>query len=377
MKRIIKIGMDVHSTNYTLCALESRFGERDHVLAEVQVAPEYKQIILFINGIKSKCGLENDYDIECGYEAGCLGYSLYNQLTASGINCVILAPSTMLSQQGKRVKTDRRDAVLIAQCLSCGTYHAVYIPDEEDDSIKEFLRMRDDHVSALKKIKQQISALCLRHGELYDGAKWTRAHLRWIRSLKLSPMYQETLDEYMATYDSLSSKIERLDLRIEELSEQERYQENVKKLSCLLGIKTHTAMSLLVETGDFQRFSKGNTYAAYLGLAPGESSSGEHIHRTGVSKAGNSHLRSLLVEASQTICKGKIGYKSKALRARQAGCPAEVIAYADRANERLRRRYYHMIGKGKKHNVAITAVARELACFVWGMVTNNIYPKAA
>ena len=150
----------------------------------------------------------------------------------------------------------------------------------------------------------------------------------------------------------------------------------VKELGCLLGIKTHTALSLIVETGDFDRFAKGNTYAAYLGLAPGEKSSGDHINRTGLSKAGNSHLRRLLIESARGICKGAIGHKSKELKSRQEGNKADVIAYADKANTRLRSRYYKMIRHGKKKNVAVAAIARELACFVWGMMTDNISMRA-
>jgi transposase len=201
------------------------------------------------------------------------------------------------------------------------------------------------------------------------------AHWKWLKQLELSLLYRETLDEYMASYEEQVAKIERFDLRIEELASQEKYHEKVKKLSCFLGIKTHTALSLIVETGDFERFAKGNTYAAYLGLAPGESSSGEHIQRGGITKAGNSHLRLLLIEAAGGICKGAIGHKSKDLRARQNGNTAEVIAYADKANTRLRSRYYKFIRHGKKRNVAVAAIARELACFVWGMMTDNIEPR--
>lgn len=372
MYRIIKIGMDVHSKNYTLCAMEPVIGEEDRVFANIQVTADYKNILMFIDDLKLKLGIDDEYDIVCGYEAGCLGYSLYNQLTSAGVKCVILAPTTMLTQQGKRVKTDARDALMIAQCLSYGGYHAVYIPTEEDDSVKEYIRMRDDHKLALKKIKQQINAFCLRHGHHYTGTKWTIKHVSWLRKLELLPIYRETMDEYMASYEEQTAKIERFDKRIEELASQERYEEKSKKLGCFLGIKTHTALSLIVETGDFTRFAKGNTYAAFLGLAPGESSSGEHINRTGISKAGNSHLRLLLIEAARGICKGAVGHKSKELKSRQRGNPARVIAYADKANTRLRSRYYKLIRHGKKKNVAVAAIARELACFVWGMMTDNI-----
>lgn len=377
MYRIIKIGMDVHSTNYTLCAMEPVIGAEDRIFANIKVTPDYKNILMFIENLKLKLGLNDTYDIECGYEAGCLGYSLYNQLTAAGVKCVILAPTTMLTQQGQRIKTDARDAVMIAQCLSYGGYHPVYIPTQEDDSVKEYLRMRDDHKLALKKVKQQINAFCLRHGYHYEKTKWTIAHLKWLKQLEMPGLYRETMDEYMASYEEQTAKIERFDSRIEEIASQERYQEKVKKLVCFLGIKTHTALSLIVETGDFERFAKGNIYAAYLGLAPGERSSSDDINRLGITKAGNRYLRLLLIESAGGICKGAVGHKSKDLRQRQNGNPADVIAYADKANTRLRSRYYKFIRHGKKRNVAVAAIARELACFIWGMMTDHISMRTA
>lgn len=190
-------------------------------------------------------------------------------------------------------------------------------------------------------------------------------------------LIRETMDEYMATYEELTAKFARYDQRIQEIAGQEQYREKVRKLECFLGIKTHTALSLIVETGDFVRFRKGNVYAAYLGLAPGEHSSAESGSRLGITKAGNSHLRCLMIEASGGICKGQIGKKSKDLIARQAGNPTDVISFADKANTRLRSKYYRLIRHGKKRNVAVAAVARELACFVWGMMTDNIHGNAA
>ena len=379
MYRILKIGMDVHTTNFTLCALESKFGEEDQILANITAGPDHKNVLDFIRRIKEKMDPkgQDEIDVECGYEAGCLGYSLFHTLTACKLKCRILAPTTMLSEQGPRIKTDRRDAKLIAQCLSNGGYHAVYIPTAEDNAVKEYVRMRDDHKLALKKVKQQTNALCLRFGFFYDGTHWTGMHLKWLRSLKLPELIRETLDEHLATYDELTAKIDRYDRRIQEIAAQSEYQEKVRKLECFLGIKTHTALSLIVETGDFIRFRKGNVYAAYLGLAPGEHSSAESGGRLGITKAGNSHLRRLLIEAAGGICKGQIGKKSKDLIARQKGNLADVIAYADKANVRLRSKYYRLTRHGKKRNVAVAAVARELACFVWGMMTDNIHGNAA
>ena len=235
--------------------------------------------------------------------------------------------------------------------------------------------MRNDHKIALKKVKQQISAFCLRQGYHYDATvkHWTQAHLKWLRALKPEGLYLDILTEYLSTYDQLTDKIERMDRRIEELAGEPEYREGVKKLSCFLGIKTQAALSTMVEVGDFKRFSSAQRFSAYLGLVPGEHSSSESRNRLGITKAGNSHIRTLLVEAAQSYTRGRVGFKSKALKERQYGNPADVIAYADKANERLRRKYYTMVlTKGKKANVVKTAIARELACFMWGMMTGNL-----
>ena len=220
MYRILKIGMDVHTTNYTLCALESKFGEEDVVLANITVGPDHKNVLDFVRRIKEKMDpkSKDKIDVECGYEAGCLGYSLYQLLTACKLKCTILAPTTMHSEKGTRIKTDRRDAKLIAQCLSNGGYHAVHIPTAEDNAVKEYVRMRDDHKIALKKLKQQTNALCIRFGFYYDGTKWTGLHLKWLRALKLPELIRETLNEYLATYEELTTKIARFDQRIQEIA---------------------------------------------------------------------------------------------------------------------------------------------------------------
>lgn len=147
----------------------------------------------------------------------------------------------------------------------------------------------------------------------------------------------------------------------------------MQQLSCFIGIKTHTSLFLLVETGDFARFAKAHHFASYLGLTPSEQSSGENIRRGSITKAGNAEMCRLLIEAAHSIGRGQIGYKSKALKASDS----QVIAYADRANERLRRKFYRMIRQGKRYNVAITAVARELACFIWGMMTGHFDVRKA
>ena len=370
MNTIAFIGMDVHTSSYTLCVYDEVTQDAKHV---VRTEADPLNVLKYISNLRYRY-YEPGTEFICGYEAGCLGYSLYRYLEGHNQRCVILAPSTMHREQSRPIKNDRRDAKLIAQCLAHGTYKAVYVPDEKDDAVKEYIRMRTDHKDALKKIKQQILALTARLGHQYaKGNYWTQAHLKWLRSLQLGGVYQETLLEYLATYDRLSEAIERFDARIEELAEDDRYRENVKKLVCFKGVRTHTALSLLVETGDFNRFEKAGQFAAYLGLVPGQHDSGGHGKNCGITKTGNKHLRTLLVEAAQGFSHGRPGSKGRVLKARQAGNPPDVLEYADRANERLRRKYGRLTAMSlKRSNVAKAAVARELACFIWGMMTGRL-----
>ncbi len=369
MKSIVYVGMDVHSSNYTLFCYMI---ENDKCFATVQMEPDYKEILKYLNKVQENIG--GSCEFHCGYEAGCLGYALYHQLVDHGVDCTILAPSTMHTYKKYEIKTDKRDAMKIARCLAFNTYRAVYIPIKEDSNVKEYIRMRDAHKLALKKVKQQIMAFCLRYDFRFTSGKgyWTQKHLAWLRSLEMDVLMREILDEYLQTYQNMADKIERFDKRIEELAGGIAYAEKVKKLFSLICIRTHTALALVVETGDFARFAKANQYAAFLGLVPGERSSGDKQNRTGITKAGNTHLRRLLTEAAQCYGRGRIGFKAKVLKARQYGNIPETIAYADKANERLRRKFYHMVLKNnKKHNVVTAAVARELACFVWALMTGR------
>ena len=377
MAIILYVGMDVHSTNFTLCTLTLKVNTEtglaeESISNQVQIEPDYKMILSYLSRIRE---IYNPEEVKfiCGYEAGCLGYSLYHQLTQSGVDCKIMAPSTMpVSVSGQKKKTDRRDAERIAKCLAYNTYKPVFVPSGMDNQIKEYIRMRDDHKSALKRVKQQILALCMRNGISFGKQYWTKAHLDWLKSLDIADFLRETLDEYLLTFMTLSEKVERMDRRIEEFAELPNYKEKVQRLSCLIGIKAHTAMATIVETGDFDRFASADKYAAYLGLVPIERSSGDKQCLSSISKAGNSHIRMLLTESAQCYSRGKVGYKSKVLKSRQKSNSPAVVAYADKANERLRRKYYHMIQHGKRGNVTITAIARELACFIWGLMTNHI-----
>lgn len=370
MTSITYVGLDVHTTNYTAACYRY---ETDNAFAVVTLKPKAEEIVKYLKRVRKD--LDEDCEILCGYEAGCLGYSLYHELTAKGINCVIMAPSTMETAPANRIKTDKRDAVKIAKCLARGSYSAVYVPTDEDNAVKEYIRMRDDIRNDLKRTKQQITAFCIRNGKIFKNVVgknyWTAKHLDWLKKLEFNhPILRKTLDEYLTIYFNLSEKVESYDMEIEEFSHMPRYEEPVKKLCCFTGIATHTAMAIISEISDFSRFATAEGFSAYLGLVPGEHTSSNNRNQLSITKQGNTHIRRLLVEAAQSYTKGRVGQKSAALKKRQAGMPSKTIAYADKCTERLKKKFIRL-ALHSSHNTAKTAIARELSCFIWGMMTDH------
>jgi len=182
MTSILYIGMDVHKENYTLCGYSI---DEDKLQYQQKISPDYKLILKYLEQIRTR--YPGEVEFVCGYEAGCLGYTLYHQLTNHGVKCVILAPTTMAITNKNRVRTDKRDAGNIARCLAFRTYSEVLVPTAEDESVKEFIRMRGDQKKAQKVIKQQILAMVLRHGFRFEIGKnyWTLKHVTWLKSLYL------------------------------------------------------------------------------------------------------------------------------------------------------------------------------------------------
>ena len=366
MSSVIYVGMDVHQDSFSLCALASSSGE---IIRETRCSADVKNVVKFINHLP-----ENESNqVTLGYEAGIWGYSLHNRLVELGYDCVILAPSTMYSNaKHQMVKNDHQDAQMIAHNLASGTYKVVYVPDQEDDEVKEFIRLIKAMKKELKQTKQRIRAFVLRNGFRFERTPWTGVYLEWLSQLQLPRIKKMVLDEYLIHYHELTDKIERLSRLLGDLSHQERYQEPISKLRCFKGIDTVAAMTIHVETSDFSRFPNARAYAAYLGLTPSEHSSGKNVSLGRITKQGNSTIRTTLVESAEGLVRGNPSKKSKKLKARQINQSGRVINYADRAVNRLHERYERMINEGKPRNVAIIAVARELACFIWGMENGKI-----
>lgn len=373
MKSLIYIGMDVHKESYFLATYLVKTSE---IIGETKLEAKpslVKKYIEEITKVLQEKGYEELEFITC-YEAGCLGFSLYKELTYLGINCKIVAPTTLTKSLDANVKkNDRKDAIMLARNLAFGTCSFVHIPDDIDLETREYIRMRNTHKKALKKIKQVILAFTLRCGHKYENKTyWTIKHIKWLNDLKLSDSLRLILDEYLDTYNKFVDKLERLDEKILDISNTSRYKEDTDKLNCLKGITKQGALTIISEIGDFKRFATPNELSSYLGLVPKERSSAGKGPNLGITKLGNALVRTQLVESAQSIIKGVIGYKSKRLKLKQSGKDIKIISYCDRAIERLMNRYRHLIFSGLHHNKAIVAIARELSSFIWGLMNNKL-----
>ena len=246
----------------------------------------------------------------------------------------------------------------------------------EAGSKKEFTRARCSKKRQLKKAKQELLFFLLRMEMIYPekGSYWTQSHFEWLRTVQFKDKWlQLAFEEYFSEVNELMAKVARLDAQIKQKAENSEIKNDVEKLICFTGIDYLTAVSIVAEVGDFSRFSNAKAFSNYIGLCPGEDSSGLRVRHTAITKAGNSRVRQLLIESAKSIKYGRLcSAKSKRLIQRQEGKSPLVIQYADMAIARIRHKMLSMERKGLHYNVITTAAARELFCFIWGMMTGNI-----
>jgi len=370
------IGIDVHKDSFSLCTY---CPETNSFVGEITTASSSKMVANYIKRLQKDVG--PNVSVISGYEAGPTGFGLHRDLSKAGLNSKVMAPTTIYEKKGgNRVKTDRGDARKISKTLYWEAFKEVVPLSVQDEATRDYIRMRDDRKDALKRAKQQIQSFLLRKSKHYPerGTSWTQRYRAWLKSCTFElPADQLTFDEYYAEVCRLEEAVERFDQQVEEYSQDDRYREKTAVLRCFGGIDTHIAMAIVCEIGDFSRFATAKEFSSYIGLCPGQQSSGGKTQMTGITKAGNGHIRKLLTESANSMARTTIFNKSKRLKARQAGNPASVIAYADRGTSRIRYKYKKMIQEGKNSNLAKAACAREIACFVWGMMTGNIYGEVA
>jgi transposase len=358
------IGLDVHARSVRAAVIDSSTGE----VIEVKLPAVNVEIADWVAQIAGRHG-----PVHVAYEAGPTGFGLARRLVSDGVSVTVAAPSKIIRPAGDRVKTDARDAILLARLLRMGELVPVRVPTVVEESARDLVRARDDERTDLMAARHRLSKLLLRRGLVYEKDRaWTGAHDAWLRGVRrdgLDDAGAGTLAAFDAGYDTVSSILARrgrLDRDIAAMAADSPFTDVTRRLGCLRGISTLTGFGLAVEIGDWDRFT-GRTIAAFVGLVPSEHSSGGTRSLGAITKTGNTHARRLLIEAAWHH---KPVYRpGKVMKDRWALAPAPVVARADAGNRRLHHRWDVLSAHKKKHTVATTAIARELAGWCWSLAT--------
>jgi transposase len=302
------------------------------------------------------------------YEAGPCGYGIYRQITQLGHLCDVVAPSLIPTRPGDRVKTDRRDAESLARLHRAGELTPVWVPDKEQEAMRDLTRAREDMKAIEKQTRQRLGAFLLRHGKIYDAGKsrWTQAHFRWLERVKFEvPVQQIVFQEYIDAVKQAQRRVADLEEEMHKALDGWILAPVVEALMSLRGVKLITAMTVMAELGDITRFDSPRQLMKYLGLVPSEHSSGGTTRRGGITKDGNGHVRRVLVESAW--CYRFVARKTAHLQRRAEKSSESVQAIAWKAQKRLCGRYRHLLEKGKLKVQVCTAIARELVGFIWAI----------
>jgi transposase len=303
--------------------------------------------------------------IECCYEASGCGFVLQRELAAMKIECKVVAPSKIPKASGDRVKTDRRDAVKLAQLLWVDQLTYVRIPTRQEERVRSLVRYRESKMEDVKRSKQRLLKFLLSQGLKWEGkSNWTKSHLAWLRALAFDGPESRVYEGMLRDLEYHREELKELSQQIEEIAQTPDYAERVSCLRCLKGVDTLTAMVLLVEIGDFQRFPTAQSLMSYLGLTPEESSSGERVRRGGITKSGSKRARRVLVETAWHYRWNT--QESRTLRERRKGQPGWVVEHCRKAQKRLCERF-RVLSVRKESRKTVVAVARELAGFIWAL----------
>jgi len=308
--------------------------------------------------------------IRCCYEAGPCGFELQRALCARDISCDVIAPALIPRRAGDRIKTDRRDAGQLAILYRAGALTAIHIPTEQEEAARDLLRCREDIRADLLRARHRLSKFLLRHGRRFTATKkaWSKRHDAWLRA-QTWPIValDQTHRAYLRGVDEVLARLRAVETELRALLDLEPLRPRVERLRCFRGIDDLTALTIAAELGDPRRFATAPSTMAFVGLVPSEHSSGTKRAQGGITKTGNAHLRRVLVESAWHYRHHP--FVSATLRARQRGAPADVIARAWTAQQRLHRRYQRLAARGKPKQHIVTAVARELTGFVWAALT--------
>ena len=358
------VGIDAAKARNAIAVAEGGRGGEVRYLGEVDASEQGMRRI--VARIAAK------YDrVHFCYEAGPTGYGLHRLITGLGYECTVVAPSLIPRRPGDRVKTNRRDAVTLAKLLRADELTAVWVPDEGHEAIRDLVRARAAAVETLRVHKQQVAAFLLKHGRHFPRkTPWGARYMRWLQEQKFAhPAHQIVLQEAVEAVRLAKERVERLERLIEEFLPTWSLAPVVTALQALRGVNLIVAVTFVAEIGDLRRFESPRRLMAYLGLVPSERSTGDAVQRGGITKAGNGRVRHLLVESAWTYRHPpRIGAKKLAQLER---VPPKVREIAWKAQSRLTARYRALAGRGKRLTIVCTAIARELAGFMWSIARES------
>jgi len=369
MSRVRFVGLDVHKDRITI-AVADQDGSAPQVVATV---PHETRALL-----KQLKKLGASGQLRCCYEAGPTGFGLCRALNAAGIQCIVVAPSLIPKQAGDRVKTDARDAVKLARFLRSGDLTSVHVPDEQTEAMRDLERAREDAKRAERSARNVLSKFLLRHGCRYTGKSrtWSASYLDWIRTLHFEfEAQQRVLVSYLHAVEQATERVAQLTADIAEMVETWSLKPLVKALQALRGVQLVSAVTIAAELGEMNRFASAPQLMAYLGLVPSEHSSGGTKKRGAITRTGNQHVRRILVESAWSYRhRASMSYE---IRRRNEGVSTGVREIAWKAQQRLHRRYQRLLGRGKNKQQTVTALARELAGFIWAIGRQPVLLEAA
>ncbi len=301
------------------------------------------------------------------YEAGPTGYGLYRQLTKLGHPCTVVAPSLIPRKPGDRIKTNRRDAQQLARLLRAGELTAVWVPDEAHEAMRDLVRSRDAAVADLRRKRQAITSMMLRQGRAFPGKKtWGATYKYWLQKQSFEhPAHGLVLQELLLAVRHAEERLERVEATIIEFLPTWSLAPVVDALQALRGVGLIGAVTIMAGIGDLRRFDSPRQLMGYLGLVPGERSTGDSVHRLGITKAGNGRVRRTLIEGAWSY--RHLPRTGRAKLAQHEHVPPAVRDIAAKAQTHLCARYRALSGRGKKLTVTVAALARELAGFVWAI----------
>src|SRR5437588_3149084 len=352
------VGMDVHARSAHAAAIDVVSGE----LKRMRFGAGLEAPVSWLQTLSGP--------VHACYEAGPTGFGLYRAALAAGIRIDVVAPGKTPRGRGERVKTDRKDAELLARLLLAGQLTPVTVPPVEVEAARELTRCHDACRRDLMNARHRVSKMLLRHGRVYPKpTTWSQEHRRWLARQQFThPASELTYANLIAQVDGLTARKQALAERLSHLASDERWWPTVARLRCFRGVDTLTALSIHLELGArWQRFEQAHRVGSWLGLTPSLNQSGESSHQGAITKTGSTLARRLLIESAWHYARDpRIG---ATLESRQHGQPEHVLVIANKAQHRLHHIYHGMRARGKPHHVTVVAVARELACFLWSAAT--------